>query len=287
MQLELIDNVSRKLVTAIVPALERAQDARIAVAFVSKGGVDLIDAALQQCLSRQGLVEFLVGLDFSTTDPQALWRLYELTQKYTNARMYCHVDLGPAVVYHPKLYVLQAEQETVVIVGSSNLTEGGLERNLEVNVLIRADFGEEIVSDVYVIYNELKFIPKRVEPDREFLELYTQLYEGRKRRSSKEDQAALRPLITTFQEKLLTLRRPSPTQGDLHGWQRLIYERLPQGEFRTSDIYRFEDELRQFYPENQHIRAKIRQVLQQLRDLGLIEHPARDTWVRRDRTSIA
>jgi len=281
MQLELIDNISRTLLTAILPAVEKAEDARIAVAFVSRGGVDLIDPALQQCLGRNGSVEFLVGLDFSTTEPQALWKLYEFTQRYASARMYCHADLGPSVVYHPKLYVLKEGEEAIIIVGSSNLTEGGLERNLEVNVLIRASVREEIVSDVYAVYNELKFIPKRVEPDREFLELYTQLYESQ-RRGRRGEARTDSSLKSAFQEKLNALRRPTPTQRDLYGWQKLVFERLPQGEFKTSDMYQFEDEFRRLYPDNQHIRAKVRQVLQQLRDLGLIEHPARNTWVKRD-----
>ncbi|HIP96939.1 MAG TPA: hypothetical protein EYH32_06975, partial [Anaerolineae bacterium] len=75
MQLELVDNMSRKLLSAIVPAMEKAEEVRIAVAFVSTGGIALIDSALKQCLGRGGYVEFLVGLDLSTTEPQALWKL--------------------------------------------------------------------------------------------------------------------------------------------------------------------------------------------------------------------
>lgn len=45
----------------------------------------------------------------------------------------------------------------------------------------------------------------------------------------------------------------------------------PGERFRLADIYDFEDRLAEMYPENQHIRAKIRQQLQILRDRGLIE----------------
>lgn len=41
--------------------------------------------------------------------------------------------------------------------------------------------------------------------------------------------------------------------------------------FALADVYDFEDRLAELYPENNHVRAKIRQQLQVLRDEGLIE----------------
>ena len=34
------------------------------------------------------------------------------------------------------------------------------------------------------------------------------------------------------------------------------------------------------YPENRHIKDKIRQILQQLRDLGLVRHISENRWQR-------
>lgn len=45
----------------------------------------------------------------------------------------------------------------------------------------------------------------------------------------------------------------------------------PGGRFELAEVYDFEDRLANMYPENQHVRAKIRQQLQVLRDEGLIE----------------
>lgn len=41
--------------------------------------------------------------------------------------------------------------------------------------------------------------------------------------------------------------------------------------FELQDVYAFEDRLAELYPDNDHVRAKIRQQLQVLRDEGLIE----------------
>jgi hypothetical protein len=62
----------------------------------------------------------------------------------------------------------------------------------------------------------------------------------------------------------------------------LVFEKLPHGEFKTRDLYEFEEEFRIHYPRNRHIKYKIRQVLQQLKDLGLIKHLKEETWIREE-----
>jgi len=48
-------------------------------------------------------------------------------------------------------------------------------------------------------------------------------------------------------------------------------ERLARKEFSLDDIYMFESELSKLYPENKHIKDKMRQQLQVLRDKGYLE----------------
>jgi len=54
--------------------------------------------------------------------------------------------------------------------------------------------------------------------------------------------------------------------------------RLGQTEFTTADAYAFTRELEQLYPDNRHVRDKIRQQLQVLRDAGLLVHVERGRW---------
>lgn len=49
-----------------------------------------------------------------------------------------------------------------------------------------------------------------------------------------------------------------------------VLRRLPNRTFTLTDVYSFEGELQRLYPQNQHVRAKIRQQLQVLRDAGLL-----------------
>jgi type II restriction enzyme len=62
-------------------------------------------------------------------------------------------------------------------------------------------------------------------------------------------------------------------QGDLKGWILDIMnciDRIGKNYFSLSDIYRFESELKSRHPNNKHVKDKIRQQLQFLRDRGYI-----------------
>lgn len=83
--------------------------------------------------------------------------------------------------------------------------------------------------------------------------------------------SAISPL-TVRSQWLMTHSVSTPTKAQ-RGWVALvlqIVELLPQ-EFTLQQVYAQEKELAKSYPANQNIRAKIRQQLQIIRDLGLIQ----------------
>lgn len=57
-------------------------------------------------------------------------------------------------------------------------------------------------------------------------------------------------------------------------------ESLPNPIFTNGDIYAFESEFAKLYPGNRHIKDKIRQQLQVLRDRGLLKQVLRGEWQR-------
>lgn len=57
-------------------------------------------------------------------------------------------------------------------------------------------------------------------------------------------------------------------------------EELGRSEFELADVYAFEARLQSAYPGNQHVREKIRQQMQVLRDRGLIEFLGRGRYRR-------
>jgi len=251
----------------------------MAVAFVSHGGLAMLELPLSEAVGAGAHLEFLIGLDMKSTDPQALAKLYAMSKAHPNVGLYCYVSRNGMAIYHPKVYLAQVADRVVALIGSSNLTEGGLRRNTEVNVVIEGTAHDEVILDIYETYHRLKFHPKRVIPDDETLQLYAQLCERQRREERKLTRDSTHQvLLAAFQEKVKTLQPPKPTQGDLVGWLGLVHSVLPDGVFTNDDIYRFEEEFRRRYPRNSKIRDKIRQQLQELRDMRLIEHLARGKW---------
>jgi hypothetical protein len=75
---------------------------------------------------RRGKLEALVvGIDFDGTDPKFL-RLFRMTARVRPPN-------GDST-FHPKIYLFSRGDRFDAIIGSSNLTRGGFERNLEANV---------------------------------------------------------------------------------------------------------------------------------------------------------
>ena len=88
-----------------------------------------------------------------------------------------------------------------------------------------------------------------------------------------------------------------PKDSVLAQWRRLLYLReeseeargwlievmkcvdlIGQQEFELQDVYAFEPRLSLLYPNNRHVREKIRQQLQVLRDTGFLTHIRRGRW---------
>jgi HKD family nuclease len=275
-QARIVDDSSLTMARVLSAAIQGSQDIRMAVAFASRSGFSLIWEPLESALSAGAYVEFIVGLDRRVTEPAVLQSLYELNRANTNVSFYCYSKEKESGIYHPKLYILRANDEVTTVVGSSNLTEGGLRKNIEINVAISGNIRDEVIADSYTAYDHLKFDNKHFEPDEEYLATYG---EARKREQARTSQdVVLKELIKHLEEKAKSLRRPKPTRRDVVGWLELIYNALPDGEFTNSQIYLNEQTFQEKYPDNDNIRAKIRQQLQVLRDRGAIEQITPGRW---------
>lgn len=279
MQLQIIDNIQLSTAAILTSAIKTAKDVRIAVAFVSSDGLSKIMPSVQTALAAGAYIEFLVGMDVRATDPLALRELFTLSSNTPNVSLLCFAPKSASGIYHPKMYLMKDNHNVTAIIGSSNLTRHGLVSNIEANVVIRDVVQTEIISEIYSTYNKLKYHRDRVVPDSEFIELFTEIckkYRSLDLKLSRDYE--LKKLKETFFAKANRLQRPKPTQRDLVGWLKLVYDALPDGEFTNQDIYKFENKFRELYPKNLNIRAKIRQQLQILNKLGFIRHVKPRIW---------
>ena len=78
----------------------------------------------------------------------------------------------------------------------------------------------------------------------------------------------------TVRREFMRIRGLAQLPPSLRGWTLDVLNairRLGKREFSLQEVYAFEATLRQLHPRNQNVRPKIRQQLQVLRDIGLIE----------------
>lgn len=121
-----------------VPDIKRVL---LSVAFVSESGVQQIEDELKAHAAR---VTVFAGIRNDITSHQGLARLHNIGSKlYT-------VDTGSrTVIFHPKLYLVCGKASARLVIGSANLTLGGLNNNIEAGMLL--DFDLTDPSDKAVV----------------------------------------------------------------------------------------------------------------------------------------
>jgi type II restriction enzyme len=90
--------------------------------------------------------------------------------------------------------------------------------------------------------------------------------------------------VTPVKEVREKFRRVKPL-GEINAKERgwtldvlNIVRRLGKPEFTNEDVYTFTRELEKLHPDNRHVKDKIRQQLQVLRDAGLLLHVSSGVW---------
>ena len=180
MTIQILSNLNYPIGNIINQELQNANSAKIAIAFLKYSGVKVIEKSLDIFLKNSGIIEIIAGLDFKTTDPQSMHYFIQLQKQVANLKFYCYGDKDENktdIVFHPKIYLFEKGRETTGIVGSTNLTRGGLLTNFEVNVVIK-ETKPLYFSQLEAIYNSVKFTDSVFSPDEEYLAGYSEVYKA-------------------------------------------------------------------------------------------------------------
>lgn len=122
-----------------IPQVERAV---ISVAFVSENGVRLLEESLRAHAAETFV---FAGIRNDITSYQGLLRLYSILGQNLFT-----VDTGRRrVVYHPKLFLVRGASRAGLVIGSANLTVGGLNNNIEAGMLLDFDLAD--AADLAVV----------------------------------------------------------------------------------------------------------------------------------------
>jgi len=105
----------------------------IAVAFAKNSGVLRIKSALETFRAQGGEVNIFVGVDLGGTSYEALTALRQLASSLNVV----HSETGQT--FHSKIYQFLGKNSGLIVVGSHNLTGGGLWTNIESSMHIPID----------------------------------------------------------------------------------------------------------------------------------------------------
>lgn len=112
-----------------VPGIQRVI---VSVAFVNRSGTELLEHQLKQHAAK---TKAFIGIRNDITSTQGAKHLLDL-----GVSLFL-VDTGSrSVLFHPKLYLVKGAAHARLVIGSANLTMGGLNNNIEAGFAIELDF---------------------------------------------------------------------------------------------------------------------------------------------------
>jgi len=126
---------------------------RASVAYVRWGGLGALANGLEDLLDAGGKVETIFGIDNGVTSPDALLYAVYLKKRY-GSRVYAGVsDWNYSnSIFHPKYYEFRFANRLVAVVGSANLTGGGLRSNHELAAELEASLQSPLAMELKGIW---------------------------------------------------------------------------------------------------------------------------------------
>jgi len=168
---------------------------------------------------------------------------------------------------HAKVYVFDKKQ---ALVTSSNLTYNGLNRNFEYGLMVD---DKDVLVKINDDYEALKHSELCGKFNKQIIKDIKKIIEQNK---------TSRVVMDEYGEEVIDLTGESTKlKGIKSGWVNDVFkivESIPTNEFVLSDVYSYRSILQEKHPNNMHIDDKIRQMLQVLRDLGLIRFVERGKY---------
>jgi HKD family nuclease len=136
--MKVISNHSDQTHSIIIDRLlDSSDEVIICVAFLKLSGlnkiIDKLKLKTSKCL-------FYIGTDFYLTEPAALRKLF-------NSGHSIFITKKEKCTYHPKIFYFKKKNQISILIGSANLTNGGLETNIEASLQIETETNSTVDND--------------------------------------------------------------------------------------------------------------------------------------------
>lgn len=170
--IQLINNNSERNHLQILQRLfKEADEVMIMVAFLKFSGLK----KLEHLLKSSKRCQIIVGANFGLTEPKALNLVLKWGKETGKITGFIN-RLDSKEVFHPKMYLFRKGTEAHIIVGSANLTGGGLVDNNECSLYTECTAGDGIWKDSKQYFEECCSAQKADPLNERIIALYTGFY---------------------------------------------------------------------------------------------------------------
>ncbi len=166
----------QKVFASIENELLHCEEFKISVAFITKGGITPLLQTLRE-LEKRGVKGKILTTDYLCfSDPEALDMIANLNN--IELRMYQTRRAGNG--FHTKGYIFQKSGEYRFIIGSSNLTQDALTRNMEWNTRLVSTVHGEVLENVLCEFDRLWNARECTYDYSDYIEEYRKRYQEKK-----------------------------------------------------------------------------------------------------------
>ena len=201
---------------AIHYVLEDALQVSAAIAFLKRKGLSKVTSCLISRLLAGAAVELFVGSDFCLTEPDALRDLLALSRKHSSLKVYLAKSEARST-FHPKVYLGSNGKTARLLIGSANLTGGGLSANHEISLSCGLSSDDELLRDVKKVFSDYRSDLRFEQLDEIVLERYRSKFKIAQAARRRVEQEIAHPAETVIDiAKLRTLHDEfSSDQGEI------------------------------------------------------------------------
>lgn len=115
----------------LLSEIRSAKTIRLGTAFAHPSGWEILAPAISDSKAKTFL---LTGMNFFQTDPKVLRKWLQLSK---SGRVEAKLHMGKNITFHPKVLLIEGHRD-FAIVGSGNLSRGGLHGNVECAVFVKS-----------------------------------------------------------------------------------------------------------------------------------------------------
>ena len=190
---------------AIKQIFADAREIAVCMAYLKMSGLTLLDGILDEIIRSGTQMTMLVGTDQYLTEPQALKVLLRKIEHSGNGEAFLVQRSG--ITYHPKIYFARKKDSAIAVIGSANITGGGLRTNIEASIHAIVDLNSRFCRQIDSYIASLKRDPETVPLGLISISQYEARYEIFKNHRQKAERTAKEEINNLLEIDEKRLRR--------------------------------------------------------------------------------